>query len=254
MLGWEHKTKYNPEGMRMKNLRWVIAWPQCQKCALPSDEKQRKHYNSLHITTKRLGGRPCAQVVPKVYLRTGDTSAAATKPETAKGLQFDHQHDHHVCLPKSFKHRYDIICVNSCQHMSLSPGWADFAWCCCFQFPARLHTLAVCALDCQTHSHGNIPAQDWKAKNDSSVCRQSNLMSALWPLGQAELLCAAQPHIALGPQKGHSTHMDSRYKLYPWGSNGITASPPPYCCVIPKLPFAMRLDASSLPERECFVS
>ena len=61
---------------------------------------------------------------------------------------------------------------------------------------------------------------------------------------------AAQPHIALGPLKGQSTHMDSRYKLYPWGSNGLhcKAHHLIVCtCVIPKLPFAMRLDASSLP-------
>ena len=81
-------------------------------------------------------------------------------------------------------------------------------------------------------------------------------MSALWPLGQAELLCAAQPHIALGPLKGQSTHMDSRYKLYPWGSNGCTASPPPYCLYLCDTKIALRYAARCIisPQRECFVS
>ena len=75
-------------------------------------------------------------------------------------------------------------------------------------------------------------------------------MSALWPLGQAELLCAAQPHIALGPLKGQSTH------TWIQDTNCIPGDPTValqahhliVCtCVILKLPFAMRLDASSLP-------
>ena len=218
----------------------------------PVSRETEKALNSLHITTLRLRGRPCAQIVPKVYLRTGDTSAAATKPETTHeeaGLQFDRQHDYHAILLMSFKRKYDMM------HVTVTTM-------------SRLCLVLLLPSSCQTsYTRGmrlglSKICKPWQycgrnLKKDSSVRNGQNGQNGQSNLILAEPLCAAQPHIALGPLTGQNKLMDSWIQ----DTNCIPGDPTValqahrligWACVMPKLP-AMRLDASSLPRMLCLL-